>query len=238
MSPSLVFSRTMSARDRGRLCSVLVVSHMSSIIGAYGGLSRGSFWPQRGKVVIDTQPAGNLCITPSSRRKPKSRPRLSMGASLQIPAFSPSPQPSPVKGEGVTHSHPNPRWSRRGSYALSPQPSLVKGEGVTHSPPNLRSSRRGGYALSPQPSLVKGEGVTHSHPNPRSSRERVLRTLHPDPPPDLHGWRDGLPLRLRLCTLPEMGSRPRLLGGRLFGGTTEVGDLGSTPTVSVQGGGG
>ena len=31
-------------------------------------------------------------------------PQLNKGASLQIPASSPSPQPSPVKGEGVTHS--------------------------------------------------------------------------------------------------------------------------------------
>ncbi len=51
----------------------------------------------------------------------------------------------------------------------------------------------------------------------------------PDPPPNLDGWRDGLPLRLWLCTLPGMGSRPRLLGGRLFAGMTEVGDLGPFP---------
>ena len=43
----------------------------------------------------------DLCTTPSFRRKPESRPRMDIGASLQIPAFHPHPNPLPSRERGL-----------------------------------------------------------------------------------------------------------------------------------------
>ena len=71
-------------------------------------------------------PSRDLCITASFRRKPESRTRLNIGASIL--AFHPHPNPLPSRERGM--------GSRlRGNDGGRPRSSPVKGEGVTQRSP-------------------------------------------------------------------------------------------------------
>ena len=60
---------------------------------------------------------GDLCITPSFRRKPESRTRLNIGASLQILAFHPHPNPLPSRERGLRKGLPSRERRRRRIWA-------------------------------------------------------------------------------------------------------------------------
>ncbi len=94
-----------------------------------------------------------------------------------------------------------------------------------------------GQAPSTEGGSCGGLGDSQDWGGGRALRWGLLRTTvastAPDPPPNLDGRRDGLPLRLWLCTLPGMGSRPVSSTGQALRGNDGGGGFGTAQGLSI-----
>ena len=133
--------------------------------GVVNCLMGHGYAPRRGWI-----PAfGDSCIPGAFRRKPESRPRLNIEASLRILAFHPHPNPLPSRERGLIKGLPSRerRWWPRETEGWVP----VFGDPCTT--PSFRRKPESRPRLNIEASLRIL--AFHPHPNPLPSRERGLR---------------------------------------------------------------